>query len=497
MADKSLFTPSSFGGVSKWPKDVDCKSILHRSSLVRLQPPPFLGVARLASPARTALIGSDVMTTPPASARNGSSRASQVFLYFGPLTFLIYLGLPHGYLLDIATSYMLKNHLHATATQVAMFRLLTAIPVYASFIFGLTRDLWNPLGMRDRGFFLLFAPATAAVFVWMALSPLSYLGLFLGMSLVMLSFRFIAAAYQGLIALVGQENLMSGRLSAMWNIVSSFPYIAGAFASGYISEHLAPGPTFILVAALTLLIALQGLWKPRAVFNHAYDQPLARGADLLGDVKRLLRHRAIYPAILVMFLFQFSPGSNTPLQFFLTDKLHGSDAVYGYYNGIFAAAFIPVFFLYGYLCKKVSLEKLLWWGTIITVPQMIPLAFIHSANLALVMAVPIGLMGGVAAAAYYDLAIRSCPPGLQGTLMMMVDGFYQLSYRGGDLLGAKIYSSSPAHGFLYCVIATTAVYAFILPVLLLIPKELIATTDGERNPTLEAEILTEIGETNP
>src|SRR5208282_4745134 len=68
---------------------------------------------------------------------------------------------------------------------------------------------------------------------------------------------------------------------------------------------------------------------------------------------------------------------------------------------------------------------------------------------ALVLAAPIGLMGGIASASYYDLAMRSCPPGLQGTLMMMVDGVYVLSARGGDLLGSDIYSSSPTHGFLY------------------------------------------------
>jgi hypothetical protein len=34
------------------------------------------------------------------------------------------------------------------------------------------------------------------------------------------------------------------------------------------------------------------------------------------------------------------------------------------------------------------------------------------------------------------------------------------------------------------VIATTALYALILPLLLLIPKELIATADGEANPAL-------------
>ena len=434
--------------------------------------------------------------SPIAGGEDRSAHTRQTFLYFGSLTLFLYLATPAGYLVDIQTSYILKNQLGATAEQTSAFRLVTAIPVYLAFAFGLMRDAWNPFGLRDRGFFLIFAPATAIVFMVMAFSPVSYRGLYVGMFLAMLSFRFIAAAYQGLMALVGQEKLMSGRLSVLWNIVSSVPYIAAALASGYISNHLNPKSTFLLAAGFAACIGLLGFWKSRSVFSHAYDKPQAKGTNLAGDVKRLLKHRAIYPAILISFLWSFAPGAATPLQFYLTNKLHASDAVYSYYSGIFAAAFVPTFLLYGFLCKKVALKGLLWWGTIIAVPQMIPLAFIHSANIALVLAVPIGLMGGIATAAYYDLAMRSCPPGLQGTLMMLVDGVYALSARGGDLLGSGIYNSSPTHGFLYCVIATTAVYTLILPLILLVPKKLIATADGEPNPKVEAEMLKEIEATS-
>ena len=428
---------------------------------------------------------------------NGASKTGQIFLYFAPLTLLVYLATPQGYLLDIATSYMLKNQLHATATQVSVFRLLTGIPVYFSVMFGLLRDQWSPFGLRDRGYFLIFGSSTAMVFVWLSFAHLSYQGLFAGMLLVMLSFRLVSAAYQGLIALVAQEQLMSGRLSALWQIFASLPTIAGAFASGWVAEHLTPSKTFMVVAALAVLLALLGLWKPSAVFGHAYDRPKAKAGDLVANVKRLVGHRAIYPAVLILFMFQFSPGANTPLQFYLANTLHASDAIYGDYNAIFAAAFIPMFFLYAWLCRKFSLKALLWWGTIITVPQMIPLAMIHTGQEAVILAAPIGMLGGIATGAYYDLAMRSCPPGLQGTLMMLVDGGLQLSYRGGDLLGSRIYASSPEHGFLYCVIATTVVYALILPVLLLIPKDLIATTDGQKNPAVDAAVIAEVGEARP
>jgi len=110
------------------------------------------------------------------------------------------------------------------------------------------------------------------------------------------------------------------------------------------------------------------------------------------------------------------------------------------------------------------------------------------------MAVPMGLMSGFGSSAFYDLAIRSCPPGLQGTLMMMAESVNNLGFRGSDVLGTKIYSLSPTHGFLYCVIAMTAIFSLILPTILLVPKELIATSDGEANPAIDAGMMGELGE---
>ena len=424
--------------------------------------------------------------------RSGSPRTRPIYLYFSFLTLLVYFLAPE-YILDIPTTYMLKNHLHASAPQVSLFRLLTGIPLYVAFFFGLVRDLWNPFGWRDRGYFFLFAPITAAVFIWMAISPLSYNMLLIGVILAMATFRFILAAFQGLIALIGQETLMTGRLSTLSSSCYQVAIIGAALISGAISENLTPPRTFFLMAALMLLIGAFGFWKPAAVFGHAYEKPQAKGSDFRGDVRRLLQHRAIYPAVLISFLWWFNPGLNTPVQFYLTNQLHASDAAYSNFLGVFAVSFIPTYLLYGYLCTKMPPNRLLWWSTLIAVPQMIPLAFVHSGDTALIFAIPMGLMGGMATAAYFDLAVRSCPPGLQGTLMMLVSAGVMLAARGGDLLGAKLYASSPEHGFLYCVIATTVVYALILPVILWIPKELIATTDGEQSPTLDAEMLAEIG----
>ncbi len=87
-------------------------------------------------------------------------------------------------------------------------------------------------------------------------------------------------------------------------------------------------------------------------------------------------------------------------------------------------------------------------------------------------------MGGIATAAYLALIIRSCPAGLQGTMLMTSAALSVIVSRFGDVLGTFLYQEYG--GFTVCVIAITIVYALILPTLMLIPKDLVVTADGQK-----------------
>jgi len=100
-------------------------------------------------------------------------------------------------------------------------------------------------------------------------------------------------------------------------------------------------------------------------------------------------------------------------------------------------------------------------------------------------------MGGLFVAAVFDLAMRSCPAGLQGSLMMLVDGFYILSLRASDVVGSAIYDADPKNGFLWCVIVTVVLYAAILPMIWLIPSHVMANADGEPHAVPEADVPAE------
>ncbi|MGO8737628.1 MFS transporter [Rhodoblastus sp.] len=410
----------------------------------------------------------------------------KIFLYLGALVCLLAFGDPNGGLMDVSISFMLKNKLHLAAQDMARFRLFVALPLYFAGLFGFLRDRFSPFGMKDRGFLVLFGFFGASLYLIFAFTPLSFTRLLIALPLLTSAFLMLSSALNGLASALGQQHAMSGRISALWNAFAALPGVAAMLAGGWVSDRLealslneATRLLFLGGAAILSAVALFGFLRPKAVFgNLANERP--EKTHVRDDLRRLLRHRAIYPALAIWLLWNFAPGAQTPLQYYLQNTLHAPDSVWGEWNAIFAASFLPPFLLYAVICRRVALKNLLLWGTLAAVPQFTPLLLVHDARGALLAAAPMGLMGGVATAAYIDLLIRSCPPGLQGTTLMLSSGLYYVAARFGDVLGTGVYQAFG--GFAVCVALITIVYAAILPLILLVPKKLISYADGHVPP---------------
>ena len=279
-----------------------------------------------------------------------SSFARQkIFIYLGILIVLLAFGAPSGGLIDIPISFLLKNKLHLQAHEVAGFRLLAAVPLYLSFVFGFIRDLWSRFRMGDRGLMLLFGSLSAALYVLFAFIPTSYPMLLVAVVMLTVSFLFVSSAQNGLTALVGQQHAMTGQVSALWNIFLSIPTVGALLAGGMLSgvlEHegadRAVRILFLVGAAIMGTVALYSLWKPREVFDNVRME-LVPGRSATESLRTLARHWPIYPALLIWSLWDFAPGSTTPLQYHLQNTLHATDAQWGQWNAIFVGSFIPAF----------------------------------------------------------------------------------------------------------------------------------------------------------
>jgi len=414
-------------------------------------------------------------------AMGAGERNRSLFYVFG-LMLLVGFGSPGAGLVGVPVTFFLKNKLHLQAHEVANFQLVAQIPLYVGFLFGFARDRWNILGRKDRGMMMVFGAVCAGAYASFAFAPVSYSMLMAAVAISAVAWSFARAAEQGLASVTGQQFAMTGWMSVVWSVAASVPYLGAYMAGGLLSQMLegrnaeqAARILFLVAAAVMAALTVYSAWKPQFLFRRLKAETPAERP--MQDLARLFRHWPVYPALAVWFLWSFAPGSGTALQFHMQNNLHASDTQWGAWNAIFAAAFIPTYLVYGALCRRFTARTLLFWGTLIGIPQMVPLYFVHSVDQALWGAAVIGLSGGMASSAYIDLLMRVAPKGLQGTIMMAAGSLYWVAIRFGDVLGTRLYEQ--AGGFGACVVAITVAYACIIPVLLTVPKALIDTREGE------------------
>lgn len=392
--------------------------------------------------------------------------------------FLFSFAAPYLPLIALPILFFLKNRLHLSASQVAFTALVTSIPLYLGFVFGFIRDRWSPFGLGDRGHLMVFGGLTGLIYLAMAALPPSYPTILVGSFLATASIQLVYGAANGLATTIGRKHAMTGQMSTAVNVANTVPAAAAYFLGGALSSALEHGNAvqaartlFLTGAALMAAIALFGALGPRRLFAEGRSEP--QTLTPLADLKRLLHSWPVYPALVVQLMWQFAPAAGAALGFHLSGDLHASDTQVGAFFAMFYISFIPTFLAYGLLAQRFSLTVLMWLGALFAVPQMAPLLFIARADLAVWAGLPMGILGGIGQVAFMDLAMRACPEGLEGTMMMLLWSCYWISYRLGDLWGGDLYDHHG--GFSVAIWATIAVYAAILPVLLLVPRRI---TDG-------------------
>ena len=420
--------------------------------------------------------------TPFIAAPLPGSERFRLLSHAGLLLLLLSLAAPWAGLVSIPVAFFLKNRLHLSANETAQFNLWVSIPLYLSFGLGLVRDRWNPFGAGDRGHLVLFGLATALVFAVIAALQPTYAVLMGGLLVATSTMLVAMSAATGIFSAIGQKYLMPGQASAVMLIASWVPLMLGSLLGGVLSQALevmnganAARALFVVGIALLCIAALLAATGPRALFNTHAE---ARAQSLRGDIGRMLRHWPVYPVTLLLLIWNFQPAFGTAVIYFLSNHLHASDAEVGAFFGVFWGAQMLAVLLYGRLCQSVRLSRLLWVGTIIGAPAILAMLLATTPTTAIVAAGFYGLMTGIGTGAFTDLAVRSSPRGLEGTMMMLIlNTTFYVSGRFGDLWGTYVYDR--AGGFPMTVIVSVVAYLLLPLVLLIVPRRLTSTSDGE------------------
>src|SRR5713101_4014600 len=188
-----------------------------------------------------------------------TSRSSRrrIISYFALLNLSVGLGTPLTGLAAIPMNYILKDNLRLSPFELAIFISIASAPAYVGFLFGFIRDRWRPQIWGDRAYLLLGAVVALGAYLWLGRAALDYYSLLRGVVIAGVAYTIIAAAAQGLMTVVAQAHLMTGRLSVVFGFGIFVPLVVSALLGGWLVAHVSARGTFILAGCATAVIVAQ------------------------------------------------------------------------------------------------------------------------------------------------------------------------------------------------------------------------------------------------
>src|ERR1035438_1713801 len=112
----------------------------------------------------------------PLHVEDSSSTRIAILGYFLILALAGGLGAPTG-IAAIPIGYFLKDNLHLSPVDLALFVAIAGAPAYVGFLPGFVRDRFRPRIMGDRFFLLVGALIAFAAYLYLGLAPIDYLRL--------------------------------------------------------------------------------------------------------------------------------------------------------------------------------------------------------------------------------------------------------------------------------------------------------------------------------
>lgn len=368
--------------------------------------------------------------------------------------------------------HLLKVHLHVDPIHMAAFFGLTGLAWYFKPVAGLLADAVPLWGSRRRNYLVLTGLGAGACWALLGLVPRQY-GPLVWTLVVANAFGVLASSVSGgLLVEAGQQRGWTGRLGTLRETIIAGTILVAQPVGGYLVGH-AFGLTCGIGAVLFLgLIPAALRLLPEREAGMAPDvAPRATWEDIRARLRPVfVGSRALWMAVLFVFLKDLSPGFGsigTPLYFYQTNVLHFDAVFIGWLGGVFQGAAVVGALIYGALCTRLPLARLLVIGIVLSVVSSLLFLGYHSRTAAVVIHAASGLLGIFVAVALMDLAARAAPRGSEAMCYSLLMSAANLGNTCADLSGSwlfvRLHQSLPP--LIWISAGTTALALLALPLL--------------------------------
>jgi len=372
---------------------------------------------------------------------------------------------------------LLKNELHFNAQTLAAFMVVTTFAWNVKPLAGILSDAFPLFGTRRRHYMLFGAGMAAVCWLLMGVVPRAYAPLVLTAFGANVFMVIASTVMGGLMVEAGRKYGISGRVTSIRQALQSAVSLGNGILGGYLAAS-AFGWTVGCATALLLVLTT-------ATFFVLTEKPVAaRDRDVLAGAARelatLVRSRTLWASGLFLALVYISPGFTTPLLFMQTDALHFSAPYIGLMESIEGAAGLVGSLVYGVLCRRFNLRRLL--TTAITLNVLATFLYLrYGHDTAPFIHATVGFAVICSELALMDLAVRSTPPGCESLGFALMMSARNFALGGSDVIGSWLLDSRGwvFHELVWLNAGTTALVLLFIP---LLPRAVMSRKDGEVAP---------------
>lgn len=404
-----------------------------------------------------------------------------------------------GAFTGLKTTFLYKEELHLSPSDVGTLGLILGIPSYIQPFIGAWTDMFAFFGYHRRSYYLAGKLVGVAGLMGLALTE-HFHGLLSVQQhhyAIVVSLMLLIAAggivrtviFNAIVVALGNDTGRFGQLQALMSLI---PLVMGiAFTAklgGVVAQNWSYPNAFMVAALLTLLstplvflIDEKRSLQKRHVHESTeeHEQRLAAKRIAREETAKAMRQAFRSPSLwaLVGFVFYLilTPGIFTVKVYYQTDHLHFSKLFLGSLGMFGAMGGLVAYVLFGVTFRRIPVYMLAWGAWLMDCLSYPSLLFLHNHISAIILEIFGAIVGALYVLCLNTLAARLCPRGLEGVVYGLVMAAIALAGNMSEKLGGMLYDFfGPAHHYtlehgwawsLYIGLAFTVVGGVFIPFL--------------------------------
>lgn len=355
---------------------------------------------------------------------------------------------------------VLKENLGLSASQVAIFFMITAVPLILKPVYGLISDFIPLFGYHRKSYAVIASSLTALAAVIGASADIGYLPLAIVLLATGLGIAFTDVVIDAVMVEKGRTLRLTGAFqSAQWTGM----YI-GAVVVGLLGGRLAEARSLrlsFLVAAVFPIVVAAAITVVVRDTRRGFSTPDLRRT--WGVMALAAQSPGFWWIAAFIFMFNFSPSFGPSFFYYQTDTLKFSQTFIGVLTAIGSVGCAIGALLYAPLSRRMPLRQLLCVMISISALSQLGYLLYRDHTSAIMIDFSFGVIAIATQLAFFDVAARSCPPQIEGTCFAVLMSLYAAGQQGSGVVGSYLYEWLGFTPLVLVSALTTALVLVMLP----------------------------------